>query len=128
MADYYSTCAFPKPGSKKKKLLHNGYKDKAARICAYCERPGADRHEVYAGNNRQISIRYGFQIDVCGEHHKEIQDNITEWAKEENRKLRRRFQLRYMKDCMDHDYMTAKQALTSWMQLIGKNYVEEFQP
>lgn len=43
---YYENCAFPKPKSKKKKLLHNGYKDKHERICWYTGRPGAERHEI----------------------------------------------------------------------------------
>lgn len=125
--DYYSACAFPKPGAGRKQKLYNGYKDKPGRVCRYCGQRGADRHEVFGGSNRQTSIRYGFQVDVCGQHHQELHENATPWAQAENRRLRRHFEVKYIKDKMAEG-MTARQALTSWMQLIGKNYVEEFMP
>lgn len=127
MAEYYATCAFPKPGSQKKKKLHNGYKDKASRVCAYCGQACADRHEVFGASNRQFSIARKFQVDVCTEHHRELHTNSTEWAKRENRKLRRNFQLQYMRSCMNEG-MTARQALNDWMMEVGRNYVEEFLP
>ena len=58
---YYETCAIPKPGNKKKKILYNGYKNKAERVCFFCKTPNAERHEVFPGNNRQISIREGLR-------------------------------------------------------------------
>ena len=125
--DYYSTCAYPKPSGGRKQKLYNGYKDKPGRVCRYCGQRGADRHEVFGGSNRQTSIRYGFQVDVCGQHHQELHENATPWAQAENRRLRRHYEVKYIKDQMAEG-MTARQALTSWMQLIGKNYVEEFMP
>ena len=127
MADYYHSCAYPKPVSRKKQKLYNGYKDKPDRVCRYCGQQGADRHEVFGGSNRQTSIRYGFQIDVCGKHHQELHENATPWAQEENRRLRRYYEVKYIKDRMAEG-MTDRQALISWMQLIGKNYVAEFMP
>ena len=127
MAEYYQTCAFPKPGSRKKKKLENGYKDKPNRFCAYCGEPYAERHEVFAGPNRQFSIANGLQVDVCADHHRQLQDNITDWAKEKNTLLRRNCQLRYMKRLMTEG-LTGRQALNDWMQNIGRNYVKEFTP
>ena len=43
---YYRNCPFPKPAKKKKKLLCNGYKNKAERRCYYTGQPGADRQEL----------------------------------------------------------------------------------
>lgn len=127
MADYYEICAFPKPGSRKKKKLYNGYKNKASRFCYYCGTAYAERHEIFEGKNRQISIQYGFQVDVCRECHQEMQDNVTDRGKERNRQWERHYEIKYMKDRMAEG-MTARQALNSWMALIGKNYVEEFMP
>lgn len=44
--EYYESCAFPKPKTKKKKLLENGYKNKQDRICEITGMPGAERHEI----------------------------------------------------------------------------------
>ena len=96
MNDYYKTCAIPKPQDHKKRKKMNGYKDKPNRVCFFTGQMNAERHEVFPGiANRQISIDYGFQIDVCPELHRELQDNITPWAQEWNRKLKMYFQKKY---------------------------------
>lgn len=121
--DYYQTCAYPKPkktGKRRKKT--NGWKDKANRICKYCGKPYAERHEVFGGSNRQISIDNGFQVDVCRAHHEELHRNSTEWAQKENLRLRQHYQLRYEIDLMEQGY-TAAQARRKWMSLIGRNYI-----
>lgn len=127
VSEYYKTCAFPKPVDKKKKTVCNGYKDKQKRYCMYCGTRGADRHEVYGGTNRQTSIRHGFQVDLCSEHHRELQDNITEWAQAENQKLRAGFQRQYM-DKLTATGVPEEDALEVWMALIGKNYIEGLVP
>ena len=66
MSDYKGAL-FPKPKRKKKQKKTNGYKDKAERICKYCGKPYAERHELFYGPLRQTSIDFGFQIDVCPE-------------------------------------------------------------
>lgn len=127
MADYYHSCPFPKPVDKKKKPLGNGYKDKHKRYCIYCGARGAERHEVYGGINRQTSIRHGFQVDLCNAHHRELQDNITEWAQAENQKHRAAFQRQYMDKLMASG-ISEKDALEIWMVLIGRNYIDGLQP
>ena len=120
---YYDTCAFPKPKEKKKKLLCNGYKKKAERFCRYCKTPFAERHEIFSGSaNRQISIREGFQIDVCNSHHRELQENITDWAQKENRKLKKACQLKWEKKLIDAG-TDPKSVREAWMLLIGRNYL-----
>lgn len=128
MNNYYSSCPFPKPGTAKKKKLYNGYKTKAERVCAYCGEHGADRHEVYGAANRQTSIEHGFQVDVCPAHHAELHANTSEWAIAENKRLRRKHQLIWMRKTMKEDGIKAREALNAWMALIGRNYVEEFEP
>lgn len=124
---YYRTCAFPKPTDKKKEKASNGYKNKPARICQYCGQAGAERHEVFGGSNRQTSIREKFQVDVCNKHHKELHENCSEWAVEENKRLKRSCQLWWMKKA-EMSGIKEKDALSLWMALIGKNYVEELMP
>ena len=125
MTEYYKTCAFPKPQSKKKKIQYNGWKDKADRVCYYCGQACAERHEVYAGMNRQNSIREGFQVDLCNEHHREIQDNVTDWAKRENRKWKRHFQAVWLKKQVKEEGLRPRQAVDAWMSMMGKNFIEE---
>lgn len=127
MNTYYLNCAFPKPGNTRKKKKCNGYKDKSERYCRYHGTPYAERHEVFPGSNRQTSIDYGFQVDVCPACHRELQDNITDWAKEQNRSLRRHFQKKFMSEQMQQGY-SRETALQSWMILIGRNYIEELMP
>lgn len=122
MMEYYKTCAYPKPQTRKKKKKQNGYKDKASRFCAYCGKPYAERHEVFGGSNRQISIDLGFQVDVCHEHHEELHMNCSKWAQQENIKLRRFYQKKYEEEKIDEG-MTPEQARNDWMILIGRNYL-----
>lgn len=119
---YYDTCAFPKPRDKKKKKKVNGYKDKADRICAYTGRPFAERHEIFCGRNRQISIDNGFQIDVCQELHAELQENITEWAQAENLRLRQKCQSEY-EDTLISSGIAPDEAREDWLRLIGRSYL-----
>ena len=120
--DYYRTCPYPKPKTKKKKREYNGYKNKPQRRCYYTGRPGAERHEVFGGPNRQTSIREGFQIDLCPELHRELHANQTEWAKRENLYWRQKYQ----KECEEKLMATGlapDQARECWMSLIGKNFL-----
>lgn len=119
---YYDTCAFPKPQDKKKKKKVNGYKGKADRVCAYTGRPFAERHEIFCGRNRQISIDNGFQIDVCPEIHAELQANITEWAQAENLRLRQKCQWEYENNQIATG-VTPEQARELWLKLIGRSYL-----
>lgn len=120
--DYYQNCAYPKPRSVKKKKKMNGWKNKANRICKYCGKPYAERHEVFGGSNRQISIDNEFQVDVCRKHHEELHANSTEWAQRENQRLRQHYQLQYEIKLIEQGY-TAEQARREWMRLIGRNYL-----
>ena len=119
---YYDTCAFPKPRDKKKKKKCNGYKHKANRVCAYTGRPFAERHEIFCGRNRQISVDNGFQIDVCPEIHAELQENITEWAQAENLRLRQKCQSEYEGALIDAG-ITPDEARELWLRLIGRSYL-----
>lgn len=121
--DYYKNCPYPKPApAKKKKLLYNGYKNKQQRRCHYTGRPSAERHEIFGGPNRQISIREGFQVDLCPELHRELHANQTEWAKRENLYWKQKYQREYEKKLTDAG-IAPDQARECWMSLIGKNFL-----
>lgn len=121
--EFYQSCAFPKPKpTKKKSLLHNGYKDKPQRRCWYTGAPGAERHEIWGGPWRQTSIDMGFQVDVCPELHAELQANGTPWAQAENLKWKMYYQHIYEQKLIDSG-ITPEQARECWMALIGRNYL-----
>ena len=120
--NYYQNCPFPKPKTTKKKKKVNGWKNKKYRRCKYCGEGNAERHEVFFGANRQISIDNKFQVDVCRKHHEELHANSTDWAISENKKLRQYFQLKYEIELIEQGY-TAEQARREWMRLIGRNYL-----
>lgn len=120
--DYYQNCPFPKPGTVKKKKLENGWKDKPNRICWYCGKRGAERHEVFQGPYRQTSIEMGFQVDVCMEHHKMLHANGTEWSKIEHKKWRMHYQQQYEQKLIDTG-ISPEQARDLWIQMMGRNYI-----
>ena len=124
--DYYRTCPFPKTMGepKKKKKKQNGYKDKPNRYCYYTGSPAAERHEVFPGPNRQISIDHGFQVDVCHDIHVALQYETTEWARAEALKWKQYYQKLYEERVMESG-VDAENARKLWMMMIGKNYLEE---
>lgn len=124
---YYDYAARQMARAAREKKKHNGYKDKADRTCFYTGLPYAERHEVFGGSNRKISLRCGFQVDLSPDAHRELQENITPWAKEENRKWRSVYEQLYIDEVMKEGINEAE-ALQAWMRLIGRNYIEELMP
>lgn len=120
--DYYESCPFPKPVTKKKKKKTNGWKEKKNRICYYTGEPFAERHEVFYGNGlRQISIDHGFQVDLCPQLHREVHAQTAE-GQRITKYWRKYYQKHYMQKLINSG-ITEKQALEMWMKLIGKNYL-----
>ena len=125
---YYMYAITQMSRAAREKKTYNGWKEKLERICFYTGRPYAERHEVFPGNpNRQISIRYGFQVDLSPERHRELQANISPWAKAENQKWRETYEQVYIDGLVDEG-VSADDALQSWMRLIGRNYIQELTP
>jgi len=120
---YYDTCALAKPTNKKKKPLYNGYKDKSERICFYCGTNYAERHEVYGGSNKKISIAHQFQVDLCTECHREIEANITQQAIARNDYWERHYQALYETKLIALG-TTPEDARKLWMAMIGRNYLD----
>ena len=119
---YYQNCPFPKPKAEKKHRKQNGWKDKPQRTCWYTGQPGAERHEIFGGPNRQISIEMGFQVDVCPEIHARLHANADDWARIENLKWRMYYQHIFEKGAISLG-MTPEEAREKWMDMIGRNYL-----
>lgn len=121
--EFYEGCAVPKPGSGgKDKKKANGYKDKPNRKCCYTGAPNAERHEIYCGASRQTSIDQGFQIDVCPDIHRALQQNLTEWARKENKRWRKHFQREYEKK-LTAVGVDSENARKTWFYMMGKSYL-----
>ena len=114
----------PKPKPVKKKRLYNGYKHKAERTCYYCGTRSAERHEVYGGPNRQISIAMGFQIDLCPDCHRAWHAQAEEKWIRRKEQWQEWYQREHEKKLI-RDGMSPEQARRHWMAMIGKNYREE---
>ena len=122
--DYYQTCAFPKPKPDKKPAKkQNGWKDKPQRRCWYTGKLGAERHEIFVGPNRQTSIEFGFQVDVCPEIHVRLHQEADDWARIENLKWRMYYQHIYEERLTQQLGLTPEEARKAWMAMIGKNYL-----
>ncbi len=121
--DYYQNCPFPKPPKeKKKKLLENGWKDKPNRRCWYTGKPGAERHEVFPGISRQISIELGFQVDVSPEYHRRLHANADHWAQVENQKWRMFYQHKWEEEQIGAG-TDPDEARERWILMMGRNYL-----
>lgn len=112
----------PKPIKKTKKKKVNGYKDKPHRVCYYCGTSNAERHEVYGGASRQISIDLGFQLDLCPECHRAWHAQADELWQKRKEYWQQHFQENYEQRLIDGG-ITSKQARACWMKLIHKNYL-----
>ena len=123
MNEYYKTCPLPKPVDKRKKKKCNGYKDKAERVCFYCKTPNAERHEVYGGANRQISIDHGFQVDLCPNCHREMHDQTTERGRKRADNWKKAYQMVYENKLMETKGLSTEEARTAWLTLIGRSYL-----
>lgn len=112
----------PKPTNTKKKPIYNGYKDKADRTCYYCDSPYAERHEVYGGANRKISMREDFQVDLCMNCHEGIHNQRTPEDKERKEYWQKHYQEKYENKLIEEG-LHPELAREEWIQLIGRSYL-----
>ena len=121
MGDFHPV---PKPKPRRKKKLYNGWKDRPQRMCYYCGTYGADRHEVYGGPSRQKSIQMGFQVDLCRKCHSAIHAAVTPLWQERKQYWQRYYQKEF-EDKLIASGITPEQARSTWMNMIGKNYLDD---
>jgi hypothetical protein len=113
----------PKPQKEKmKKKQQNGWKNKPERYCFYTGEPGAERHEIYGGSRRQISIDRGYQVDLCQEIHERFHDPQTDLDFERIIFWKKHYQAIYEAEQIEAG-KTPEQARTQWIEDMGKNYL-----
>jgi len=101
----------PKPKIKKHRARNNP-RPTADRICKVCGRPYAERHEVFFGTGqRQLSIKYKLQIDLCAEHHRG--PNGPHFNREVDLKYKREFQMKFEQEYSREEFI----------RLFGRNYL-----
>lgn len=99
---YCST--FPKPKFKKRapKAKNNPVPTIDDR-CRYCSTCFAQTHEVFEGTGRrQLSIRYGMQIKVCNDCHRDIQQHPLQ---RRDLELKKEFQAKFEQEYGHEVYM-----------------------
>lgn len=116
----------PKPKTKRKKKMYNGYKNKPERTCYYCGTYSAERHEVYGGPNRQKSIEMGFQVDLCPNCHAAWHEQKEELWIRRKKEWQAHFQKAFENKLVSAG-VPPKRAHEVWMdpKMIGKNYIDE---
>lgn len=115
----------PKPGQKDKNLKNKKIKQKSNKLaklekerysilttnldkCYLCNKKKEHIHEIYKGCNRQVSMKNGFCIPICGPCHTK-----TERDAELDEKLKKLCQKEYEK----------KNTREEFIKLINKSYL-----
>lgn len=95
---------------KLKKLERNRYSILTSDLehCYLCGKYPVDIHEIFGGANRQVSMKNGFCIPLCREHHREVTDNNY-------------ISLRLKQICQKEYEKTNSRE--EFMSLIGKNHL-----
>lgn len=92
---------------KRRSILNNLDK------CYFCGRPTEHIHEVFFGTaNRQISIKNGFCVGLCNNHHNATNESVHH-NREMDLELKRLYQREYEKTHTRQEFI----------ELIGKSYI-----
>jgi hypothetical protein len=103
----------PKPKHRKQQKAKNNPMPTAEDICRWHQTPYAQTHEVYEGNGRrQLSIKYGMQVKVCNECHRDIQLHPLHGRDLE---LKQEFQRKFEAEGNSRE---------GFIRIFGKNYLE----
>lgn len=79
---------FPKPEHKKKNKALNNPVPTENDTCWICQKPYAQTHEIFYGNGkRQLSIKYGQQVKLCNEHHRQVHKNPNQGLDKELKQM-----------------------------------------
>lgn len=101
---------FPKPKVKKHHAINNP-KPTFDSKCEVCGIGYAETHEIFFGPLRQLSIKYGIQALLCGEHHRGTFG--PHQNKQRDLELKKRGQ-QYFERLHGHE---------EYMQIFGRNYL-----
>jgi hypothetical protein len=101
---------YPKPKIKKLRAKNNP-KPTFETKCEVCGKPYAETHEIFYGQHRQLSIKYGIQALLCPEHHRG--PTGPHMNRERNLELKQRGQT-WFERMYGHE---------KWMQEFGRDYL-----
>lgn len=108
--------AIPKPPKTKKKKAKNNKRQTVQTKCDHCGRYAyCQTNEIFRGNNRQISIEYGFQNNLCLECHEKVTNLRDEYWIEKDMEWKQRAQEEYEETHSNAEFMA----------LIGRNYLDK---
>lgn len=96
--------------AKLRKLEKNRYSilTKDLEHCWLCGKSPVDIHEIYGGANRKISMKNGFCMPLCRQHHEIITNENTLSI--------------YIKEICQQEFEKTHSRV-EFMNLIGKNYL-----
>lgn len=102
-----------KISSNRRKLEKNRYSIlNNLDYCYFCGKKAECIHEVYFGKNRNISIKNGFCVGLCNEHHNLSKDSVH-FNKKKDLELKKLYQEEYEKN----------KNRESFIKLIGRSYL-----
>lgn len=112
----------PKPPKKKQKKALNNKRDNTIRECTMChEHHVCETHEVFGGIWRQESIKYKYQLPLCGKCHDLVTKNDVRTLAMQ-RIWKRRCQ-RQRETALVESGESAGEARKIWMYEMGRNYL-----
>lgn len=77
--------------------------------CYVCGKPREDLHEILYGSNRLNSIRAGYVLPLCREHHRMFHLN-RELTKRWSKECQKRFEQEHTRD--------------EWLNIFHRNYLD----
>jgi len=77
--------------------------------CYFCKSPDVELHELIYGSNRWNSMRYGYVLPLCRQHHNSFHKN-------------HRLTMEWQVKCQEH--FTNKYSLEEWLHIFHCNYKE----
>ena len=77
--------------------------------CFFCKNEYVDIHEIYGGCNRKMSMRSGFCVPLCRQHHRYVTYNVSAGL--------------YLKTLCQKTFEETH-SRADFMRIIGKNYLE----
>lgn len=108
--------AYPKPSAPKKKKAQNNKRQTVPTICDHCgETAYCQTNEIFRGKNRQISIQYGFQNNLCLGCHEKVTNLRGEYWILKDEEWKQQAQKKF-----EETHTRAE-----FMALIGRNYLDE---
>lgn len=104
---------FPKPKKINTRKAKNNKRAPKGSMCFVCGTTyDIHTHEVFFGANRQLSIKYGMQVFLCGKHHN-MSTRGVHFDKSLDNKLKKQYQSKFKEMYPNLDFV----------KIFGENYL-----